>query len=205
VALLEDGCWINDAVLAFILEVVAAGVSSAHQALTAFLNPALVHLSRLVSVEELSAILEPLALSSRGVIVCPINDSVLDEAGSGTHWSLAVLTREGGARELWLLDSMGGSNSRAAASVASRIATVAGWDVQEVHELDVPQQVDGCDCGLYVAAFAEALTHVMAEGTLERQALARRCEALVSCLGRHPGREMRRRWRAEIRRLTEQA
>lgn len=39
---------INDAVLAFILEVVAAGVSSAHQALTAFLNPALVHLSRLV-------------------------------------------------------------------------------------------------------------------------------------------------------------
>lgn len=90
--------------------------------------------------------------------MCPINDSVLDEAGSGTHWSLAVLTREGGARELWLLDSMGGSNSRAAASVASRIATVAGWDVQEVHELDVPQVGAGEQTGRHAEGMSRPFT-----------------------------------------------
>jgi len=121
----------------------------------------------------------------------PVNDTMASDEdassplswavpGNGTHWSLlvaAVAAAETTAEfsssrapslEFHHLDSLPGSNTRAAAAVAGMWQRAWSFAAQArpqstttapptVVECDVPRQANGYDCGVHVIATAEAL------------------------------------------------
>lgn len=115
-------------------------------------------ISNCPDTDNLKDFLQPLNLSSKKLVILPVNDNddvTVPEGGS--HWSLLVFERT--ANVFVHHDSSGGSNSRHAKRLYKAIVGYMGtgdtcrylsWDRS-------PQQVNGYDCGLYVAAIAKAI------------------------------------------------
>ncbi|KAI8869242.1 cysteine proteinase [Ramicandelaber brevisporus] len=173
VELLQPGCWFNDAVLVFFLELLeettnALFASAAErESHLLFLQPAVVHLLTQLGASDphgtAAAGIAPAALSHSRVVFLPVNDS--DDMGTnsetGSHWSLLVYLR--GSKTFIHYDSHRGFN----AGRARRVAKVI-WSIMQasnptsgrhsfVSPSDVPQQTNLCDCGPFVAAFTKVL------------------------------------------------
>lgn len=89
----------------------------------------------------------------------PLNDtSSRTSPGSGNHWSLLVLHTP--SKQAFHIDSHSSSNSSVAKAVfegfTPLLSAPAGqpWTLQEVQ---VPQQENSVDCGVFVIAFGSAL------------------------------------------------
>lgn len=87
------------------------------------------------------------------LVLMPINDN--------HHWYLMVMYRRSGAlacRTVSFLDSLEGTASHDKTYQRWLAYLEAfGWkkDSVELNQIKVPQQTNGCDCGVYVLAFAE--------------------------------------------------
>ncbi|KAI8622378.1 hypothetical protein BC830DRAFT_1045850, partial [Chytriomyces sp. MP71] len=168
--LLNDGLWLNDAVIAFAFEV----LSSALPDHVLLLAPSVAHLIATVDRDFAASIARPLNLHARQVVFLPVNDCVdLDEPG-GSHWSLLVFSRahnEG----FFYYDSLNNFNLEAAKrmkdkflpllcpshaphspqTIISNIRTAPS--VVFFQQMDMQSQTNGYDCGVYVIAVTELL------------------------------------------------
>ncbi|KAL6979282.1 Ulp1 peptidase [Sarracenia purpurea var. burkii] len=112
-------------------------------------------------IESLEDFLPPLNLSGKKLVIFPINDNNdVTEAEGGSHWSLLAFERN--ANIFVHHDSYGGFNAEHAKRLFKAIARymgVADWasTCQYLECSKTPQQVNGYDCGLYVAAIAKAI------------------------------------------------
>ncbi|WP_457813051.1 Ulp1 family isopeptidase (plasmid) [Sinorhizobium meliloti] len=87
-------------------------------------------------------------------------DEPNDEPDGGTHWSLLLLNRNdrNSPPEAYHFDSAGGYNSAAAEQVARRVGATT------VIPMEMAQQQNGRDCGVFLLEAARTLIRQMAQG-----------------------------------------
>ena len=112
---LNDGCWLNDAVISLYLDYLVddnlANFPLADKALA--LEPAAAKLMTLTNDDEdLIDMLGPLRLEEKYLILCPLNDAQ-SSSGGGSHWAMLFVVRhdldDPGSVSAYLMDSSAGS------------------------------------------------------------------------------------------------
>jgi len=86
------------------------------------------------------------------------------EGGLGSHWGCLAYSRTAG--KFYLFDSMlrSGLTGAAHTVLPSLAALVGQRDAELVTVQDMPQQVNGWDCGVYTMAVARLLCEMVAAG-----------------------------------------
>ncbi|GBF87583.1 hypothetical protein Rsub_00294 [Raphidocelis subcapitata] len=115
------------------------------------------------------ALLEgPYWLNDQGLVLLPVSDNTdVDAAGGGSHWSLLAFHRPSGSF-LHFDSSPGGGNARHARQLAGAASPLVrdrgngggggGARLPAFEECrHAPRQANGHDCGVYVLAVAELL------------------------------------------------
>uniref|UniRef100_A0A5B7A8W3 Putative NEDD8-specific protease 1 n=1 Tax=Davidia involucrata TaxID=16924 RepID=A0A5B7A8W3_DAVIN len=109
-------------------------------------------------IESLKDFLEPLNFPGKKLVIFPVNDnSDVTKAEGGNHWSLLAFERN--ANVFVHHDSYGGMNKGNAKRLYKAVVGYMGTSntASNLECSSTPQQVNGYDCGLYVAAIAKAI------------------------------------------------
>jgi sentrin-specific protease 8 len=155
----NDHEWLNDACLHFYLTV----LQHQHPNIK-FMDPSVVtYLMHQCDADDMKDFAENFD-RNYSMFFIPVNDCHGDNSvawrkmGGGCHWSLLVIIPSQG---IYHVDSIAGSNFRAAQAVAQVMITIIepNSDNWAVSELFTPQQDNPFDCGLYVLAAAEVLAN----------------------------------------------
>mmetsp|Transcript_18079 Transcript_18079/g.58490 ORF Transcript_18079/g.58490 Transcript_18079/m.58490 type:complete len:198 (-) Transcript_18079:51-644(-) len=159
VELLRGPDWLNDQIISFFFEYLQ---EDKHKG------------------EDVPGIVAPLGLAARRLVLLAVNNNpYADEAGGGSHWSLLAFHRslEGFVH----YDSMANANESMARQVAAAL-----WPLMGVHGEKInfragrtPQQHNGVDCGVHVAASADVLCAAYSTGEEAEAALGERVAAAV--------------------------
>lgn len=171
--LLQGPHWLNDQIIAFFFEYMAQNKFKLISGITVFLPGAISFLLANCGPSEAGLILEPLEVNSKSLVLFAVNDNTdLEAAGGGSHWSLLVYF--GGVDTFRHYDSSPGRGSRSAATRLHRavqnVLVPTGQECPLVHVSDMPHQENGYDCGVYVMAMADAIcarTQRMLQGSRE--------------------------------------
>lgn len=111
--------------------------------------------------ESLKDFVEPLKLSEKELVIFPVNDNTdVSQADGGSHWSLVAYLRN--ANVFVHHDSNLGMNKMVGRKMFRSVVGFLcdsgfGSNVKYVECSDSPQQMNGYDCGVYVAAIARAV------------------------------------------------
>ncbi|XP_062081985.1 NEDD8-specific protease 1 isoform X2 [Humulus lupulus] len=120
--------------------------------------------------ENLKEFVEPLHLPSRSLVLFPVNDNEdVHMAEGGTHWSLLVFERQ---TNMFIHHDSNGPGNRLPAfrlynvilkymsdsgSASNAGFTCSASKARFTECTDIPRQVNGYDCGLYVTAIARVI------------------------------------------------
>lgn len=112
--------------------------------------------------ESLKDFVEPLKLPEKKVVIFAVNNNEdVSQAEGGTHWSL--LAYEKNSKVFVHHDSMGGSNQQYAKKLYDAVVGFmdgSDFGSSKVHLSEyqnMPQQMNGYDCGLYVTKIAKVI------------------------------------------------
>lgn len=106
---------------------------------------------------SLKQFLEPLNLSTRKLIIFPINDNVnVTLAEGGSHWSLLAFERNANAF-VHHDSSRLGMNAADAKRVYRAVVSYTAHGATFIDCSTSPKQVNGYDCGVYVTAIARSI------------------------------------------------
>eukprot|EP00117_Sycon_ciliatum_P028344 scpid82106/ scgid22798/ Sentrin-specific protease 8; Deneddylase-1; NEDD8-specific protease 1; Sentrin/SUMO-specific protease SENP8 len=153
VALLGEGNWLNDKLIAFWFEYLEHTILEGRDDV-ALVTPDVTQMIKFLSVEELTVILEPLALASRKLVLLAVNDNADNSGSGGSHWSLLCYHREQNA--FFHFDSMRQLNARYAKQLQEKLCRLINCAPQAEHvPIESPRQVNYTDCGVYVMLYAE--------------------------------------------------
>jgi len=150
-ALLSAPNWLNDQIISFFYEYLNNDEISDPR--IGYIDPSLVQLVKLCQEPfEADAMLQSLDLSSKEVILIPINDEQSTHAG-GTHWSLLVWFKE--QEKLVHYNSIRNSNMKAAKRTANSFSSSIGIKVPfKIVEADVIAQTNTYDCGIHLLSIS---------------------------------------------------
>ncbi|KAK9476275.1 hypothetical protein V1514DRAFT_188285 [Lipomyces japonicus] len=104
-----------------------------------------------------------LAQSKVRYIFLPINNnSNVEHAEGGSHWSLLVVDRNhtqghSGSASTYYYDTLGVVNLAEAENVAHKMARLLGLDKLRMKVMTVQQQTNGSDCGVFVCMITSLL------------------------------------------------
>jgi sentrin-specific protease 8 len=145
---LSPGSWLTDSVLEFWLEYITTDRDMS------YLGPSVVHLIRDSAQNIPIEFLDAKALNEK-VILVPINDHQGQESG-GSHWSLAVYLRDSNK---WLYyDSMASNHNTSLAKYTCKKINDYLSGSFDFAQIDINQQKNNYDCGLYVILLSEFFT-----------------------------------------------
>lgn len=171
-SLLRPREWLNDSIICYCLERFRRDIHSNSPVM--YLEPAITYtaavlrspamLREMLSVERVKgspAMIDELL--HQQIVLMPINDKEDPDAHiGGGHWSLLCHRRSAAGAIFEHYDSCSGANRAVALAVAESMGPLLqnrpGVQSRFVEIEGVPQQCNGYDCGVYVLAFAEALT-----------------------------------------------
>ncbi|KAJ9178182.1 hypothetical protein P3X46_010087 [Hevea brasiliensis] len=116
-------------------------------------------ISNCPDTESLNDFLGPLKLQDKKLVIFPVNNNDdVSLAEGGSHWTLLAYERN--ANVFVHHDSYSGMNKRHALQLYKAVVGFIGAAHAKYMELaNSPQQVNGCDCGLYVTAIARAICY----------------------------------------------
>mmetsp|Transcript_22311 Transcript_22311/g.30452 ORF Transcript_22311/g.30452 Transcript_22311/m.30452 type:complete len:241 (-) Transcript_22311:397-1119(-) len=174
-----NGDWLNGSCINFWLRVLEDRLEAAFAGTDAifFVDPAVMSFIRFhCDNEDLQEFRENVNLTAHELILCPVNNSEDGvHVGAGTHWSMLAYWR--GRSEFQHFDSAGTSNYAAAKATASVLSKamhidssggglplhLSRWSDVIVHNMGIPRQTNGVDCGVFCLCVAEAyLTAIIA-------------------------------------------
>lgn len=155
--LLSSKEWINDNIIEFWFEYLYNHVFKSYQEQLLCIGPSMAHLIKLTNLEDLQAILQPLELSSKKLVLIPINDNSYSESAGGSHWSLLVLYVS--LRQFEHYDSSINSNNvYHAKQIASKLnKLLRGNNTLDLIIKGCNQQEDSYNCGIHVICNAKAV------------------------------------------------
>ncbi|XP_055338394.1 sentrin-specific protease 8-like [Paramacrobiotus metropolitanus] len=164
VDLLDGKHWINDVIIGFYNEYLEKYVYSENRADICFVHPDVVFACSVSTDAAASDITKDLRLAEKSYVFLPLNNNEHVDAAGGTHWSLLVYNRL--ENTFFYLDSWMGHSMKTAKEVAAIMEKALGiLERPKFQYLDVPQQANGFDCGMYVICFSEALAASYIKGT----------------------------------------
>jgi len=162
VDLLEGDNWVNDNIIAFYFEWLTNERFKEFKEIILFMDPSTIFLTEnSEDPEELKTCLVALNLDTKARVFMPINNHTTTETAGGTHWALLVYERE--HDRFVYYDSYYSEIIEAARLAAFKIYPLLGVEdykegnVPKITLGECPKQINGYDCGLYVASFAELL------------------------------------------------
>lgn len=172
VATLEPGCWLNDAVLAYLLEAFRCRQGGQQRLVileptTAFTVIMVAHPGQLREMLGVSRAKDAVPLTQElldaDIVIMPLsNNEDAAEPGGGSHWSLLVFRRRGadGKPRFEHYDSCNDANAPSARSLMAAIlpllfAAGAQPPRTQLMRMTTPQQANGSDCGVYALAISE--------------------------------------------------
>ncbi|KAF5395512.1 Sentrin-specific protease 8 [Paragonimus heterotremus] len=153
---LAEGCWINDNIISFVLEYLRHNVLLKRNDIL-LLDPPLTQIVKLSDTDSAFSLLDSLNCRDKDWIFHVINDSPSATKSGGTHWSLLLVSRPLSAT--YHLDSLSSdANCDSAGLVARSMALYFNNPALEnVQRLDVVEQINSSDCGVYTIVFLEFL------------------------------------------------
>ncbi|KAG8296555.1 hypothetical protein J6590_054371 [Homalodisca vitripennis] len=146
--------WLTDESIQFYYQVLAAKVIDNTKIL--LMNPIISQAIKCLS--DFEHVLDKVELQGKTHIVIPVNDSpaVDKPGGSGSHWSLLLYVAE--MEEFLYYDSLGLKNFDHAVKISSALQTFLNKNVKcKITPVNVPQQSNGFDCGIYLLLFTEII------------------------------------------------
>ncbi|KAG2377413.1 hypothetical protein C9374_009324 [Naegleria lovaniensis] len=179
ILLLTGKHWLNDNMINFYFLYLENEKYKEHQNEYCFMAPSVSFwVSMIEDEQDIKAALDPLKVQEKQLIFIPINDNTDIEAvnGGGSHWSLVVFERKNNQQEgkckFYYFDSGGAMNKRAAQKCIEKMAPHFGdcgaLDVKLVVK-DAPQQNNGYDCGVYVAAMSDYIAeHGVSDSNIDK-------------------------------------
>eukprot|EP01024_Parvocaulis_polyphysoides_P008912 TRINITY_DN12697_c3_g1_i2.p2 TRINITY_DN12697_c3_g1~~TRINITY_DN12697_c3_g1_i2.p2 ORF type:complete len:227 (-),score=25.93 TRINITY_DN12697_c3_g1_i2:145-825(-) len=160
---LQKGCWLNDQIITFYFEYLQNNISANQESLLFMQVPTAYMLLQMPElIPELS---QQLKFQEKQLILIPINDNPDTEViEGGQHWSLLVFDVQN--FNFVHFDSIKGSNQSITQRFSENFAnnlnlkTVNNGkfqlDQKNYREFEkMPQQKNGCDCGMFVLMVAE--------------------------------------------------
>ena len=144
--LLRPGQWLNDQLIGIIFELSEQETFAGSD--IAFIGPEVTQFIKVSPAIELASCLEPLGLSSKRAVMWALNNCGSLEAPGGSHWSLLVFVRD--PKTFYHLDSSAGMNTLVAKDMARKAAKLVGVEQASVIEMNVEQQSNGHDCGVFL-------------------------------------------------------
>lgn len=147
--LLRNPHWLNDQLIGFWFEYLENNICEANDSVC-LISPEVAQFIKLGSPTETSIFLDPLNLSTKSLILLPVNDSVSMEQPGGSHWSLLIYDCV--AKLYYHLDSLSGGGN---IHHAKKIAKNSNLATQVITELTSTQQQNFWDCGVFVCCNAE--------------------------------------------------
>eukprot|EP00927_Polykrikos_kofoidii_P070714 TRINITY_DN67118_c0_g1_i1.p1 TRINITY_DN67118_c0_g1~~TRINITY_DN67118_c0_g1_i1.p1 ORF type:complete len:233 (-),score=48.43 TRINITY_DN67118_c0_g1_i1:52-702(-) len=163
-SLLGPGAWLNDAVIGFWLEYLSSAPhpDGLDRTDVCFIDPAAAFwIATEDDPEDLQDGLDPLELSSKAIVVAPVNDRTERAGNSGSHWALLAIRRlDSGELRSEYYDSMGTSNLSQATELAQKLLpAMGGTGGQDVRPAvcEAGKQDNQSDCGVFALLFAEAI------------------------------------------------
>jgi sentrin-specific protease 8 len=169
---LEPGCWLNDGVIAYLLELFQSRRQPACAELVV-LEPTTTFTAAMVGdadvlhdmFSEKAGRAIPLTQQLLGadLVVMPVsNNEDADAAGGGSHWSLLIFRRgeDGTTGRYEHYDSCNNANAANARALMAATAPLlfpAGSQPprMQLARMTTPQQANGFDCGVYALAISE--------------------------------------------------
>jgi len=159
--LLKPGMWLNDQLIGIIFELseqeTFAGLD------IAFVGPEVTQFMKVSPSTELVACLEPLGLSSKKAVMWAVNNCASLDAPGGSHWSLLVYERK--SQTFYHLDSSTGMNNLVAKELAKKAAKLVEAEQVSVVEMEVEQQTNGHDCGVFLLLNASRVGSVVKDNS----------------------------------------
>lgn len=159
--LLKSTDWINDNLIEFWFEYLSNDAyKECRESLLCF-SPSLSQLVKLTKQkQEVEAILEPLNIGSKELLLIPINDSNLPETPGGSHWSLLVYRAKVDKFEHYDSSIYSGNLMNHAKKVASKLHSILiANNKQElnIEAMECTQQADSYNCGIHLICNSEAV------------------------------------------------
>ena len=156
--LLRPGQWLNDQIIGIIFELSEQETFAGSD--IAFIGPEVTQFIKVSPATELASCMEPLGLMSKRAVMWALNNCANLNAPGGSHWSLLVFLRE--TLTFYHLDSSAGMNSLVATDMARRATKlVGGVEQAAVVEMEVEQQTNGHDCGVFLLLNAFRVGNVL--------------------------------------------
>ena len=162
--LLQPGCWLNDTIIGFYFEYLQTHLhSDLPQVL--LIGPEVTQFIKLVSKQEVPAILEPLGFSDKELVLFCINSLDRPDVAGGSHWSLLAFQRS--TNTFHHFDSASSYNLDEARSLAGNLSDLTSIQSANVEVANSLQQTNGHDCGVFLLKHAEnIISHYKTNGTL---------------------------------------
>lgn len=152
--IIKSDQWLNDQIIGFFFEFCQNEKYSGSGCI--FPGPEVTQCIKLIEAEQLSVILDPLALSSHTAVFLPVNNNQDPDSPGGSHWSLLVLDNRN--KIFYHLDSLSGANYSEAKALAGKISQYEGITLN-IREVPVTQQKNGFDCGVHCLANADRVAN----------------------------------------------
>ena len=154
------GAWLNDHIILFAYEYFH--YSSKYKDImetVCLCHPMNTMLLQYGDMEDLASIANSLEFCTKDYIFVPVNNASFGEfSQNGTHWALLVVDLKG--MRFLMYDSMG-NRSSATPNMLKTIQNLSkildSNSVFETLRVNVPQQQNSFDCGMYCICFTEAI------------------------------------------------
>ena len=156
VNILNSNSWLNDNIIGFYFEYCQLDLFSDSSELC-FVGPEVTQCIKLMPVEELSIVLDPLNISDKKAMMFALNNNQEASMAGGSHWSLLVFNLH--EKQFYHLDSSSGFNSSEAKMFSKKLSQYFKCP-NSIQEVAVSQQINGYDCGLHCIANVAKVAHL---------------------------------------------
>ena len=141
-AILESNQWLNDRIIGFYCEY--CQLDKFRDKGISFIAPEVTQCLKLMDVQELSIILEPLDLDTKSQLLFPLNNNPDPGSAGGSHWSLLVFSMA--TKTFHHLDSSQGMNDSEAKMFSTKLSNYFKV-TPKLMITTVTQQSNGYACG----------------------------------------------------------
>lgn len=160
--ILQSRQWINDSLIEFWYEYLTHNLFKEYSNQLLCLSPSLTQLIKMTdSMDEIQAILQPLEIQQRKLILIPMNDNLSYDYG-GSHWSLLVFINDDGDDQsrLEYYDSANQEQHKEMMInikiIGSKLSQLLSCD-PDIHFKQCHPQEDGYNCGIHLICNSHAI------------------------------------------------